>query len=482
MKFELSTTMSARLHQQRLRNQRLHNRRLGNRYQRRHGSVLVYFALGLTAFIGTAALVVDVGSLYNRKSNAQMAADAAALAGAYQKAHFNDTNATAAALTLARKNGYDSNKAGVQVVVTNPVPGEPNKISVRTSRIEPLMFANIFGLRSTPVSATAIAQYSTSSPLSINGGGVYGQPDGPTTLSMFGPDGLHSYGDYRSTRTLTDGALNPEYTGLGYDFIINVPTTLTNTTLEIFDPDCYNADGVADAAQGLRVDELRLPNPTGGSGTLADATTTRYTLYWDPTGRGDRSQYQVIGSPYTVGADPATDMQWYQAFSWDRSLYTNPGGRFVMNATTLSGSSENGFTLRAGPPRAPGVTFDPDNGTSIYAEGHVPLNFNGNGTTKLELGKVPIAAAGKQLTIRKFDTDVGSQTVTYTCDTLPGAQFTGVLSGNDEFATDTIALPGNYQGGTWYAEYAAANQDTSVWEMSYLGIGLGKPGPIQLVN
>ena len=128
MKFQLSTS------------------RLARQRNQRRGSVLVYFALGLTAFIGTAALVVDMGSLYNRKSNAQLAADASALAGAYKLANFDSNNATSAALEMARKNGYDSNQAGVQVIVTNPVPGQPKRISTKVSRIEPLFFARIFGL------------------------------------------------------------------------------------------------------------------------------------------------------------------------------------------------------------------------------------------------------------------------------------------------------------------------------------------------
>jgi Flp pilus assembly protein TadG len=464
-----------------------------NRRSRRRGAAIIYVALGLIAFVGAASLSVDMGNLYSRRASAQLAADAAALAGAYEMANFRDSNANNAAIAMARRNGYDNTVTGVIVTVTNPVPGEPNRVMVRTSRVEPLFFARIFGFVTRPVSATATAEYSTEAPLSINGGGQYGSPDGPTTLSMFGPDALRSYGDYRSVRQLTNGANNPDYYNpddtdpvragkAGYDFIINVPTNMNNVLLEIFDPDCYNAGGDPNALQGVRVDELRRSRAAGGgNGTIADATTTRYTLYWDPSGRGDFSQYRQVGQ-YTVGADSATDMKWHPTFNFNRSLYTEPTGRFILKAVTTGGSSENGFTLRAGPPRSAGQNFDPNNGTSIFAEGNVPINFNGNGQTTLELGTVPSQAAGKQLTIRKFDTDIQSQQVIYTCDTLPGRQFTGILAGNDQFTTDTLQLPTDYQGGKWYATYSAGSQDTSVWEMSYSAVGLGRPGPIRLVR
>src|SRR5688500_17023187 len=96
-------------------------------------------------------------------------------------------------------------------------------------------------------------------------------------------------------------------------------------------------------------------------------------------------------------------------FSLNRTSY--PSGQFRLNVVTISGSSENGFNLRAGP--RTDVEFKPDNGTSVTATGYVPMNFNGGGNTTITLGTVPQAAAGKPLTIKKFDTDIQSQRVDY---------------------------------------------------------------------
>ena len=104
----------------------------------------------------------------------------------------------------------------------------------------------------------------------------------------------------------------------------------------------------------------------------------------------------------------------------------------------------------------------------------------------MTLGKVPPQAGGSDLIIRKFDTDINSKTITYTCDKLPGKSWPGTLTTDGAFTTDTLRIPDSYrnlaESGTWYAEYVAGLQDTSVWDMSYTGNGPGKPGQIRLVR
>ncbi len=458
-----------------------------NRQTRRHGSVLVYVALGLTVFIGTAALSVDMGNLYGRKAKSQLAADAAALAGAYEMANFRSSNANTAARNAAGANGYVSDpnapnyQPGVTVIITNPVPSQPKQFRAKVSRNEPLFFARIFGLPSRPVTSTATAEYETLSPLSTSGGGGnYGQPDGPTNLSLFGPDARYDYGDFRSAKYLLNGQANPDYTGKGYNFTVNVPSSYTDTVLEIFDPDCHNNGGRFVQA-GVRIDELRKPYNQNQSDAIvpSDITTTRYTLYHDPKGNGDPSQLQLIDEK-TFGDDVTTDMTWDPTFTFNRANYA--GGSFLLNVTTISGASENAFVLRA---RPAGVAFDPQNGTSISGDGFLPMNFNASGNSTIELGNVPVDAAGHQLSIRKFDTDVGSLNVDYTYKAPDGtvsAPIRGQLSTNGTFYTDLISLPLSYPGGTWSATYTAGANDTSVWEMSYTGGSAGKPGEIKLVE
>ena len=540
------------------------------RRMRRRGIAFVYTALGLAVALMVAAIVIDIGLLYQRKAAMQGAADSAALAGAYTLANFGlpyDAYISAGKMAERPENGgftkvsslpgsfttnYVANVGKSKFIVTYPATDEQgvqhnNWFKVTLSRPESTLFGGMWPLNksSYAVSASATALYDTLAPLEIKGTGVYGVAPGPVNLSVFGPDGRYAYGDCYSTKFLNDGKTpNPGYDPNGYDFRVNVPMTLNKTSVEIFDPDCYNGNGSSDAS-ATDIDEMRTRT---GNGTIKDATTTQYSLYWDK-GTADPSDDVLIDSK-SYGANGAdTNMKWVPAFEVNRQTY--PTGNFRLNVKSTAGSSENGFDLRAGPVReatttytteryqtgqnlhfkgylsqpysgyAPGSNsgiyynvpagyydfydpvyaerqvprnnpapdWDPNNGTSIQAEGHLPINFNVSGTIKMTLGKVPPQAGGGELIIRKFDTDINSRSIKYTCDKITGPDdggWYGTLSTDGTFATDTIRIPDAYRNlasaGTWYAEYVAGNQDTSVWDMSYTGVGDGRPGQIKLVR
>ena len=71
------------------------------------GGVLIYTAIGMAVFLGTAGLAVDVGHWYATKRSVQSAADATALAGALEVAR-GTTDATMRIMAKAdsAKNGY----------------------------------------------------------------------------------------------------------------------------------------------------------------------------------------------------------------------------------------------------------------------------------------------------------------------------------------------------------------------------------------
>jgi Flp pilus assembly protein TadG len=468
------------------------------RHGRRRGVTFFLVAFMLFfVFLAIAALAVDMGYLYARRAKAQRAADAAALAGAYQMAIGADAKADDSARNYATRNGYDSEVQGVTVTTEHPWK-RSNWYHVTVQRTEPVFFAAAFGWRSMEVGASATAQYLRDLPIPIDPQ-YYGLKDGPVTYSLFGPDGLHSNGDKFSVKLLNNGDENPDYKGTGYNFGITIPSDyaqLNGTSqvqLEIFDPDCHNKDDrlYADAE---RVDELRGPHSETG-GSVTDATTTRYTLIWDRDGNPDNpdpSDHVEIAQQ-SYGNDLTTDMQWHTpaGFTFDSSLY--PTGSFRVNVTSTAGSSENGFSLRAGQPHAvdangnsvmdettwhdtlsgsPGTSKAGQvNGTGISALGRLPMNFNINGVADILLGYVPATAQGGTFSITKFDTEVGARSVYYICDTLPGQTFPGVLAANDQTVTDNISIPAGYTGGNWHAIYDAGTNDTSSWILAYGGSG-----------
>ena len=159
-------------------------------------------------------------------------------------------------------------------------------------------------------------------------------------------------------------------------------------------------------------------------------------------------------------------------------------GAYKIKIRTTDGSSENGFQLRAGP--ADGAdkpddewnqTYGDKGGTdqsnvavNIDANDHLQLNFTKSGKVKFRLGYVPKEQAGKTISVNKFDVDVGATSIVYTCDTIP-TPFTGKIPqpGDGVWSTDDINVPESYTGGNWYAEYTAAQGDSSTWTLTGSG-------------
>jgi len=482
---------------------------------RRRGISMWLFVGSLPVIVGMCGLVIDIGQLYARRAQAQRAADAAALAGAsVSGGNAENANVISTALQYAALNGFDPNNARkpatVHVIPSyGGVAGSTydNSVYVSVSTNEPVYFAPILEgmLRalgksndavrfSRLVGASARAQKIVHLPLKL--GGPYGIADpnkSPANLSVFGPEAFYNFGDAYSTQFLENGSPNPLYDQYGgvSKFSATVTDAYAKSTkdslvhFQIYDPDSYSAGGQDS------YDETRSPNPANQhDATHPDlsasggVTTTQYTL------RKDGHMVSV-----TYGADPATDGQWVEppGFAIDTRVWGT--GNYTIEVKSLSGSSENGFLLRAGPTE--GLTMDdttwnatygdkmgtaPDNSAvPISANDHLQMNFTKSGSTTFQLGYVPKTFAGSSIGVQKFDVDIGSTDLVYTCDSLPGKSFAGVLPnpGNGVWSTDKIDVPADYSGGTWSATYTAGAGDTSDW--SLLG-QTNQSGEVRLVE
>jgi Flp pilus assembly protein TadG len=116
------------------------------------GSVLVITAISMVALLGMTALVVDVGSFYQVKRQAQSAADAAALAGAADL----PSNATTAATDAATYGNKNMNCTSC-TTVTTPYGGSSSEIEAKVTTTGSSFFGHIFGITSANISATAVA-------------------------------------------------------------------------------------------------------------------------------------------------------------------------------------------------------------------------------------------------------------------------------------------------------------------------------------
>ena len=455
--------------------------------ERRRGVSTYIFVLALPMMLGVLGIVVDMGNLYSKRAQAQRAADAAAIAGAMEK---TSSTVTGKAREYARLNGYQNGVNGARVKVINNVNSSTSEVRVVVSRAEPVYFAPILeGFLKASGQSAAAAQFSRtisaqgtatrriSLPLGL--GGIYGIADparSPVNNSVFGPDANYNFGDAYSPEFLQDGvSRNPLYdlnAGVG-EYTLNISSQYLNKysdlEVQIYDPDCY------DGPNGY--DEIREPNkkiqraPKGGKETV-----TEYALY-DPSGN--------LIAKKKYGNDKDADGKWITPDGFKFS--PTQTGQYKITVTTLSGSSENGFQLRAGPSEGANKTDDEwnklygdNNGTTpddvavpISAEDHLQINFTQSGQVKFRLGYVPDSQSGKTITVSKFDVDVGSRSIVYTCDTLPGQTFAGVLPipGDGIWSSDDIQVPSGYTGGNWYAEYTAGKGDSSTWTLSGQGDG-----------
>ena len=124
------------------------------------GQVLVLTALSMTLMLGFVGLAVDVGMLFHAKRNMQIAADAAALAGALDyKYNASPSLAVAAAQNAALANGI-TNLGDLTVHVPpadGPNAGSTGFVEAIVSVPNPTVFMSLFGFNSVNVGARAVA-------------------------------------------------------------------------------------------------------------------------------------------------------------------------------------------------------------------------------------------------------------------------------------------------------------------------------------
>ncbi len=427
----------------------------------KHGQALVFMVFFMLASLVLAGFAVDIGALAFTRQRMRKAADAAALAGIMEMSQ-----------TIAREytalNGYEHGVDGVTVVAeinpTYPLEDHPNWFRVTITAPFNFFFGRIIGLIQRDISVFATAQYNAYVPISINMSGNYGDDFPDVTLMIRGPDSPYHFGDPISALE-KDGMANPDYDPEGYSYWLYVPDNYdndgnSNLRVDIWDADSYgNYDSTGTDCETYF--SLYAPDDTPqdySDDVLIATFHPDNTATWVRTGRW---------SGYWEA--PETNDAWYtpDGFEFDYNLYG--AGRYRLQVETEAGYNANGFSLRAG---KGGETFDPDNGTKIMAVGSLPVRFNNDGNVTICLGYVPADAAGTNMHINKFDTDIGdNRQVTYTCDAISGSSWQGELAGEGEWAEDVLTIPDSYSGGLWYATYYADTTDCSMWSMWYEGMG-----------
>jgi hypothetical protein len=132
---------------------------------RERGSILLLAAIVLPVLLGLAALALDAGYMFDYRQRMGAAADAAAVAGAFEiKRSFAIDSATLNPYIRddATRNGFTDGTGGVTVTISRPPVtglhiGDANYVEVVIAKPTPTFFARIFGLNTVTVNARAVA-------------------------------------------------------------------------------------------------------------------------------------------------------------------------------------------------------------------------------------------------------------------------------------------------------------------------------------
>jgi hypothetical protein len=133
-------------------------RRLGGE----SGQTLIMVAILLPVMMGVSGLALDVGTLYHHRRRMQTAADAGALAGAYDVYRGRPGSAVATATRESGTNGFTNGTDGSTVTVHYPPVagnhvGDTRFVEVIVDQAAPTWFMSLFGWNSVDVKARAVA-------------------------------------------------------------------------------------------------------------------------------------------------------------------------------------------------------------------------------------------------------------------------------------------------------------------------------------
>jgi Putative Flp pilus-assembly TadE/G-like len=128
------------------------------------GQALVVALLSMTLLLAFTGLAIDAGVLFRAKRNMQIAADAAAMAGAVQ-AFYGPSSTTAvqnAAYLAAKNNGVNQSNAANTVLINYPPVDGPDTgcgscVEARVATPNSTVFMSLFGIGSVSVAARAVA-------------------------------------------------------------------------------------------------------------------------------------------------------------------------------------------------------------------------------------------------------------------------------------------------------------------------------------
>jgi Flp pilus assembly protein TadG len=280
------------------------------KYRSEEGQAIVLTAVCLTALLGFMALALDIGLIFRAKRNLQIAADAAATAGALDLSHGLDYS-NGATLSLAKNTEVGLEPATFTVLASPPTDG-PNAgtkgyVEVVLTQSKPTMFMNMFSRSNMAISARAVA----GTPSYVNNCGWLMGTTGPNITS----NGSNAEIDDPGCSIYLNATTKPWSTN-------GNPTSFASSAYNMLSKDQSGSPGKShwDATMnwGVPPQTPILPTTTAGPKIPADCTIN-------------------YGSATLSGTYPAT-----APAAGTVVCFTNATGLNVNGATTLRGAAGDG--------------------------------------------------------------------------------------------------------------------------------------------
>lgn len=287
------------------------------------GQALVFTAVCMTCLFGMIAFAADVGVMLRDRRLLQVAADAAAVAGASELSY---GGATSAAKSASATNGFTDGSNGVTVTVSTPPAtgthtGCTGCVEVVVTKAQPTLFMKFFSFNSINVKARAVA---TNAGIA-QGCVIVTSKNASPAMTMQGSFDVSTPSCGIVVNSNASGALN--FTGAGGTLTagsVGVAGTATGQTGDSTPAPVTGIVPVSDPMQSL-------PAPTYNTNPSNTCTSLPATSTLGPATSGGTVCYNGSGSKNTIALSNVT---------------LNPGV-YVMNGNvTFSGSvTGSGVTL-----------------------------------------------------------------------------------------------------------------------------------------
>jgi hypothetical protein len=345
-----------------------------------NGQVLVVMSLSMMALLGVMGLALDVGMLFHAKRTQQIAADAAAVAGALDYRYNADVNsALAAGKAAAAQNGFIDGSNGVTVSINIPPKyGETKGLSGYIEAVvqypSPTYFMQLFGFNSINMATRAVAGTGSTyaciwtlaksgADVSINGSAnlntprcsVYDDSAASDALVLTGGGGItaKSIGIVGNYSRSNNGSLSPNpQTGLApaADPLAGLVAPTASTTT------CSGSNCNISVSGGNIVLQpgtySSISNSGGGTITLASGN---YTITGDVTSSSSGSIVFGTGN-YTIGGKLSDTGS--SSMTFGSGTYIVGGNLNISGSGTISGT---------------GITFYTKSSTSVQGGSNLSL-------------------------------------------------------------------------------------------------------------